>query len=733
MRTSWSPNATWLIISLSLATPALANDATPTDNHKATESSIERIIVTGTKLNQGVKEVPMSVSVFDSEAIRKHGMVTLRDIDDYAPNVSISQIGQVGGTYISIRGIESNPFIVNRTAVYVDGIPYREPDMLRLHDVSQIEILRGPQGTLYGSNADAGVIVITTKTPYQELDGELGWQLNSFENGQSHTLNGTLSGGISETLTAIANIEVEDADSYLRNIAAADGEQGAIRHLTTSTKFRYQPGDRAQLDLLLFYNKTEAPGLYEQEFPAIDRVLYNNTYGTAANGGRTIGRFEHANDAPKNTDEDEHGVALGLQYDLDDLTFHLTASYRREEEVAYGADFDLTAMPASAAGKAENNTNWYLETRLADDDREGIDWVIGATFSHDTKDRTLYSIIGQGQFANYAKAQVQSLTPTSQALFGQAVFPLTERFNLTAGLRYEHSETLLEQDKGLLDLGAVGQFTFAAVREESSNDEWVPKLALDYRWSDDTRLYASATKGFMPGGYNLVAAENGPEIARRYGPYSEEELWSYELGAKSDLFDGKAFISGALFFIDAKSWQEYNALTTPDGKILSTILVNSDAAIESRGFELELHATPTDGLTLTAGLGYIDAEYSQYQFSPTLNYAGNKVKMVPEFDVTFSGSYDISDNWYVRGDVQGIGRTPLNQENTVTRDTQWLLGLSSGYQTDNWSVRVYAKNLTNERYASGLAYQNFLFGNDGNAYAPIANPRTLGAEFSWHF
>lgn len=167
----WSTKTSYLLM-LSVSQIALADDINVKQNPSISE--MEQIIVLGSKMNQAIKEAPMAVTVFNSEAIERAGMIKLRDIDDYAPNVSISQIGQVGGTYISIRGIESNPFIVNRTAVYVDGIPYREPDMLSLHDVSQIEILRGPQGTLYGSNADAGVIVITTKTPYQELASSLG-------------------------------------------------------------------------------------------------------------------------------------------------------------------------------------------------------------------------------------------------------------------------------------------------------------------------------------------------------------------------------------------------------------------------------------------------------------------------------------------------------------------------------------------------------------------------------
>lgn len=729
---SWLPKTSLLVLcSIAHSTLSFADE---TVNKTALDAEdIEKIIVVGSKMNQAVQETPMSVTVFNREMMDKAGMMTLRDIDDYAPNVSISQIGQVGGTYISIRGIESNPFIVNRTAVYVDGIPYRDPDMLRLHNVNQVEILRGPQGTLYGSNADAGVIVISTKTPYQELESSIGLAVNSFEHGQSYTINGSISGGLTDNLTAIANVELEQGDSYIRNIASLVGEEGELENIAASTKFRYQPTDNSQIDLIYFYNKLDAPGLYEQEFPALDVDLYNKSYGVTANGGRLIGDFEFANDPPKKTTEEEWGTAIALQHDFNELTFNLTASYRSEEELSYGTDFDLTAMPISTGGTREESSYWNVEARLSKLEQSGIDWLVGVTLSKDKKSRQLYSLIGSGDFENYAKASLQHLQPKSWAAFAQTIWPITDKLNLTTGLRYEHSEREVNQEAGLLDLGDIGQFTFPALSEKASSDAWVPKVALDYTFDSQLLLYASAAKGFLPGGYNLVAADKGPEIAAKYGTYDDEELWSYEFGAKSELFDGTAFISAALFYIDASSWQEYNVLTDSEGRVLSTVLVSSDAAIESKGFEIEFNAQATDNLQLIAGFGYIDAKYSRYHFSTNEDYSGNKVKMVPEFDFSLSANYDLTDHWYVRTDLQALGKTPLHQDNSVMRDTQWLFGLSTGYQTESWSARLYVKNLTNERYASGLAYKNFLLGDDGNDYAPLANPRVLGLDVDWSF
>lgn len=725
----WGPKVSCLLV-CSLSPLIVWSDEALSPDY---DTDIEQVKIIGSKMNQGLKEAAMSVTVYDREMIEEAGIRSLRDIDDFAANVSISQIGQVGGSYISIRGIESNPFIVNRTAVYVDGIPYRDPDMLSLNNVSQVEVLRGPQGTLYGSNADAGVIVISTQTPYQEFEAEAGIRFRQFPSGQSKVVDGRLSGGLTDKLTAILNVEVENSDSYVRNIGSSLGLEGKLKHITAGSKFRYQPNDETQLDVIVFYNRLDAPGMYEQEFPALNVGLYNSTYIKPGTGRKPLGAFEQSNDAPKKTNEREWGVALGFQKDIAQNQFHLSASYRREDTNSYGADLDLTSMALSAGAGVEHNRFLNLETRFSNLDGEGIDWVIGGTFYRDERQRQLMTLVGPGGFNDYIKASLQTLKPQSQAVFGQVIFPLSPKLTLTTGLRYERSSSKLEQQEGQLNLGALGTFSFPAVSQTSKDNEWVPKVSLSYELSEQTSVYTTVAKGFLPGGYNLVAADKGPEIARKYGPYEKESLWSYEAGFKSDVFEGKGFLSAAMFYIDASSWQEYNILTAPDGSVLSTTLVNSDASIISKGVEVELSTEVMEDLSMTMALGYIDAQYQTYHFSANKNYSNNDVKMVPKFDLSLSGTYQIDEYWYARADVQALGKTPLNQANSDIRPTLWLLGMSLGYRGENWTARLFGKNLTNKRYAAGLSYTNFLFGNDGNAYAPLANPRIIGFELSRRF
>jgi iron complex outermembrane receptor protein len=230
---------------------------------------------------------------------------------------------------------------------------------------------------------------------------------------------------------------------------------------------------------------------------------------------------------------------------------------------------------------------------------------------------------------------------------------------------------------------------------------------------------------------SLEATRFGAELD--FGRYGKEVLWSYEVGAKAELLDRTLFIAGAAFLIDAPNWQEFNVLTTPTGEILSTNLITSNAAIRSQGFEVELQARPVDGLEFSLGAGYIDATYRRFQFSPTQDFAGNRVKLVPEIDVTSTIRYQHSSGWFLRGEARLSGRTALNPENTLFQNGVAVFGAQAGYENDRMTIRAFGSNLSNLRYFAGQAYTNFAFGNDGTFYAPLAPPRVVGVEAELRF
>ncbi|WP_199553301.1 TonB-dependent receptor [Sandaracinobacteroides hominis] len=689
------------------------------------------IVVTATKSDQRLLEVPASLTVYDQRFIEQARIRSLRQLADYSPNVSINQIGQIGGTFISIRGIESNPFIVNRAAVYIDGIPFRDPDAQVLADAAQIEILKGPQGTLYGANASAGVIVIRTLDPTEQLSARASVGIEAFGNGQSWPIIGRVSGPLTDTLSASVSISHQHGASFVRNAASSIDQAGSLTNVQGVAKLRFAPSADTRLDILAFRTAVTAPGLYEQEFAPVDRAIYDRNYRDSFNGGRSIARFGLLHDAPKRTREREWGIGAALTQALGDtVELSLAASFRAEDETAFGTDLDLTASPAAAGGDEDRNRYLNIEWRVSGGRQNGLRWVAGAMLYEEHKRQSLSTLVGPGTLDDFSPAPPQFADARDIAVFGQVIAPLAPRLEATVGLRYDNARRARRQEAGVLDLGPLGQFGFDAVDQSATFDNFLPRFALSYVLAPRAQVYASAAKGWLPGGFNLEATRLGAELD--FGRFGNEALWSYEVGAKAELLDRRLFLAGAMFLIDAPSWQEFNVLTGPGGEVLSTNLITSNAAIRSRGFEIELQARPARGLELILGMGHIDATYRRYAFSPTQDFAGNRVKLVPEFDVTTVLQYHAPAGWFVRGEARLTGRTALNAENSLFQNGV-TLGAQAGFETDRFTVRAFGSNLSNSRYFAGQAYTNFLFGNDGTFYAPLAPPRVIGLEMEARF
>lgn len=335
-----------------LAFPAMAQDAD-------SASTVEDIVVIGTRQDTRLADAPIAATVLTQQFIDDARITTLRQIDDFVPNVQFNQLGQVGGTFVTIRGIESNPFIVNRAAVYVDGVPFRKVRDQALGQVQQIEVLRGPQGTLYGANTESGLIVVQTRQPSETFEGEVETSLYDFDGGDGASgalhLGGPLVPGY---LTGSLSASYEDADSFVRNVASSIGEPGEVRETYLQGKLRWTPNERTSVNAVAVFADLTAPGLYEQEFLPIDRAVYDANYA-ALNEGRASGPYTLINDAPKRTEEDERVVGVSLNQRFDGVVFDANASWRRLVSDSAGTDIDLPPCrrrPGRAATKRRSST-----------------------------------------------------------------------------------------------------------------------------------------------------------------------------------------------------------------------------------------------------------------------------------------------------------------------------------------------------------------------------------------
>lgn len=700
---------------------------------EAQSEGSKEIIVTGQKRDETLRDSDASITVLDAMAIDQARLRDFRQLDDLVPNVQFNEGGQLGNVFITIRGVESNPFIVNRAAVYIDGIPFRELTNAVLSQVDSIEVLRGPQGTLYGANSESGLIVIRTRAPSDTPEGEVRATGSLFSGSGGYTLEGYYSQPIvADRLSASLAVKYSDEATWMRNRAAGVTEPGQIRETFIHGKLRWTPGERTTVNATAYVLDINAPGLFDNDFFPQDRDLYDSLYG-ALNGGKKSGRYGYFHDAPARTDETEYVLGVSAMQEVGAGTIDAALSYRRDQSDARGLDFDFTELPTTAGQDNNDERVLHGELRYASDQQRPFNFIAGVAYFRDEKDNFKATFVGPGMFDSYIRAPVQTRSIESLSTFGSARWKpaFLPDVTLSAGLRYDHTLQKAVQTAGQLDLGGGSILYYTDARLRSTDEALLPRFSATWEPSDDATLFATAAKGNIPGGFNLAATQQNitdPDVLR----YRSESMWSYELGLRLRSAGGRLRGSGAIFQIDSSNWQEIRVLTDANGRPVSSDFIGSSASIRSRGFELEASWQPFDALNLSGSFGYADATY-RYLFNGTENLAGNRVKLVPEYDANLSARYQHASGVFARAAFNFTGKMALDERSYGMQKATTTIDLQLGYERDRWSARLFAENLTNVRRFSGLGFENLTFGTDGTVYGALEAPRVVGIELEARF
>jgi iron complex outermembrane recepter protein len=723
------PGMTWRSCSLAtgcmLLFPliALAQDA----------RTVEEVIVTGTKQHSTLQDSDLAVTVLDAEAIEEARLRDVRRIDELVPNVAFNEKGQLGGIFVTIRGVESNPFIINRAAVYIDGIPFRELSNAVLNQVESIEVLRGPQATLYGANSESGVIVVRTRAPDQSPTAELRLTRTHFSSGHGTESDGFVAGPIlSDTLSGSLAFVASQEDAFSRTLASSIGEPGEIREGFLQGRIRWTPNDRLTVSALAYYLDADAPGMFSYEYLPQDIDLYNATYAGTLNGGRNVGKFTSLNDAPKHHDESETVLGVSATYTLDSGKIDAAASFRREDADSRGLDFDSTASAIVAGAEKDVDEFWNTELRYSSAPSERFDYMFGIALYDEFKRNTKGTFLGAGDLDSYAYAPGQEAEGRDYSVFGTASYGPSwlPKAKISAGLRYDRAERSTLQTAGTLDLGFGSIISYPDADLSADFEVLLPRLSLRYEFSDDLTFYGSAAQGWVPGGFNLSAVQAGftdPNILL----YDKETLWSRELGFH---WRGEGIrVSGAIFYITSNNWQDIQVASDTNGRPVTSDFIGSDASIRNRGFEIETQWDPTSELSLTAHIGYVDAKYRDLQIDDVMNARGRRVQFVPEYDGLLAARYEWPFGIFVRAEASFTGEMSLEARGRAVQPAVTMYGLQIGIEGQKYSARLFGENITNERRMSGLAVENLAFGTDGNFYGPLDAPRIVGFEVEAKF
>ena len=662
-----------------------------------------RLIVTAEKIEEDAQEVPVSLTALTAENIEDGQIDSLRAVARATPNFYFNPVTS-GGNYFSfysIRGLGNANFL-NRDAVgfYIDDVPYDYGGFLDfdLIDLEQIEILRGPQNTLYGRSSSAGAVNIVSRPPTNELEIR---SAASYGNENDANLQLSVSDAIiPDELAFRLSGSYAARDGFFNN-TLLDRSVGETASYNGRARLVWTPsnewnialtasasGDNDGAPVLVPFD-TDTPFTIEQDFDG----FYDASSNTQA---LRVGYEGNQFSATSIT-------ARRYSYQNSQLDADVSAAdlFRRL------ATFDSTVLSQELRVQSPNAINdfsWllgaYYENSQFNAERTGLQFSQQAA--------ALFGLPSGGVDRNDYESDRETY-----ALFGQLNYRPIDPLTLTAGLRYETSTNRLDRQRSFEATGSSVLIPSGRTIEGASrNDaELLPRLAVDYQLNDNIFAYASVARGYRPGGLNPSAEQDA------ILEYAEETSWSYEIGLKSTWLDDRLSANLALFTNQVDNYQVLQR--SFDGA--SADITNADARVS--GLELELRAIPVEGLELTAGFGYTDARFNNY-INPFTgdDLDGNRIPYAPNYNYNLSAQYRSPDGLFSRLELQGSGSSFFDDANQFKQDAYALVNGRVGYEWDDTGVYIFVNNLFDTQYLTTA------FSAVGQDFGAFGEPRTYGIQ-----
>ncbi|MGK2287207.1 TonB-dependent receptor [Pedomonas sp. V897] len=751
------------------ALPLVALFALPVQAQGSTEApaasiGLDAIVVTAQKRAENMQTVPVSVTAVTSEAVENLRAVTLQGLQGTVPNVQINNFSNAPNSAVyTIRGIgviESDPYAGNTVSIMVDGVPeyFSMGALVDLYDINRIEILRGPQGTLFGANTTGGVVNIITNQPTGEFGGkaEIGYgtydRLDVSGTVEAPLVEGKLSGKI--------GISHNERDGYVTNIV--DGSDMGRRNVTLfRAALRATPNDRVDATLMGEYVRARngAPIVVNGATPGEARYVAPGTrfdnaklpmYANPcpADGGRCKAPdkyYSALEGVPDKSNMNTYRVNFTLNVSdtaIGDIT--AITGYKKFDLFEYT---DQNGTPVSRDDTRRETEGWQLsqELRTAFDVNDSINVILGGFYMKTHYDHQQDFRISFSPPPGLLQVNNQDQDNWSASLFAQSYVDVTDKLRFQAGIRYTHEKTEMvagtynsAHPSGVTTFDGTGNtplggFTVAG-KKSWDNVGW--KLGLDYQALDDVMLYGYWARGFKSGGF---VGRVG--IPQDIGPYDPEKVDTFEAGVKADLLDRRLRVNLAGFYTSYRNMQIAQIYFTEDGSgttVQGNSILNAGKA-EIKGFELEMQALPAEGLTLDGSLAYLDATYDRFLYNQVagttvtrVDMAGERLQNAPKWQATLGATYTAQV-----GPGEARARvlytytaakylTAINNARRAEVQPTHIVNANLDWTPDSeaWSIGVWATNLFDNRYIQSVYDAPGVFGLVN--YAP---PREYGVSF----
>ncbi|MCY4362173.1 MAG: TonB-dependent receptor [Gammaproteobacteria bacterium] len=696
---------------------------------------LEEIVVSAQRREESLQEVPVSITAFSAETLEQQHLKEAKDYFKITPNVNFTEDGETGhrSVGISMRGVSdfANSFtgvggLSNSFGIYLDEFNIANNATKtanpQLQDLERLEVLRGPQGTYFGSNATGGALNLTTKLPHDETEYEINGGYSRFNTWE---VGATVNAPITDTLFVRGNVYYEESDGFLRNLSPT-GNDDAYDHVSFRVAARWLMTDAFTADvsfmrtvendgtdtnvnsgIMDFDTPNSTPWLLPVA-PGADTFLpFSELFPVDAGSGfypderRVINKdFYEFNKNRQNI------FNARLNYQGDNWSLRsITGVMKTTSHRQFDQDLVQYSLYRTYGGRTGDTFSQEVRFNLESDT---WDWTVGAFYSNDDADTYGVSPIGSDNFyvgipASFAPdgtiatvtcffcltegdiiagSNIETFDSESWAVFSEANWQFTEQLKATVGIRYtEHdlrsqsfrfarvhfSQQPLDEyrDFKAPDPGdprlTRGYFTGSV-----SSDSITPRFVLNWSPNDNLNAYASVSRGYKPGGLTIFEAD-GSTI-----PFSKESLWNYEVGAKWRGADGRLQVNGAFFFMDWEDLQipSVEIIINEDEILNNFQIINSQA--ESIGFELEAQALLMDNFVIGGGVGYLDAEFKD--FGPddpfvvnnmAFDLDGVTVPRAPKWTANLFGQYDVNI-----GGLDGFLRAEWSYRSSITSDVE---------------------------------------------------------------
>ena len=760
-------------VALLAAQAAHADPASP----GATTGGVTEVVVTAQRRSQNLQDVPISVQAISAQQLTAAGIKSTQDLGQITPNVTIiSPIGAGNQPLITIRGIGLNDFDTNNAGpngVYVDDVYLSAPGVqnFSMFDVSQVQVLKGPQGTLYGRNTSGGALLFTSNRPTDYFTADLHAEYGSFNTLQlMGAVGGPLAPGLDGRIATVFN----HSDGYVQN-SLGGGPYDDVNNAAVRVQLQYEPDSK----LKLYFNTSIGYLRNHPEPYGHIGVFVPGTQNTAnpvmctpaqAFAGECVDLYGYGTPAYWHgayaETQDLTNLAAVTQFRADykagPITLTSITSWQYDDKF-HPEDTDGDPLNLIRATYGVKSNTYTQEFRAAQSEKD-YNWVVGLYYLHENlkQDQPLslfyagdlgggFGITpGPGAFDGIAEivSDKSSQTTDSAAVFGQGDYTL-DRFTLTLGGRYtwerktfDYHQASQFQDGGMGNYDPPSGFIDPPEESETASN-FTYRAALSYHITPGTQVYGSVATGFKSGGFNGSFLGNDPvTVSVQLRPINPENVTAFEVGEKATLFDHRLTLDAALFYNAYKNEQVFateTATVTSGGLTfpLSVNILGNLKTSHTEGVEFQITAVPVDGLTIDLEPAFLRTRVDDGVFQGGSDLTGKKLANAPNFTFTGIANYrlmlangdDISFRW--NSNYRSHYWFDATNDPYIQQNGYWLHNLNIDYEASHhWVVGLFVRNIADTKYNLTSSDISNPFGFLEPVQGP---PRTFGVEMSHHF